>query len=379
MSERKRFRRVPRRRLPGALLSVSPCACRQARREAGLLDAAVAGEVGPRRRGRTLARARVARRASDDVVEVVVGEAAPDLVVRVRQATVQPEARRLDRPGGEHDDLRRCRRLCARARVAPRDRPRVSLGPHLHRKGVGDKRRRTPVRPAVGGQSHRHVADVRRALCLEVQRRLQRQEAALRTVAAERAALRARVHELLRLRRLAGRPVGLQDRVLLRAARGAGDVLGGLRRQADAARRPEEELLLRPQRRGLHGQRVLDPFVVRDQVAITREHVGHRARRVAEVVQRGAADAGCLPHEAVLWEIARPRCLRAVAGTEAEDSGRRVVGRVLVVRPLALGVLPGGAGLEQQHVEAARRELLRDHRTAAARADDDDIRHASSL
>ena len=66
-----------------------------------------------------------------------------------------------------------------------------------------------------------------------------------------------------------------------------------------AARR---NLFLRSHRRGLHRQRVLDPLVVRDQLAVAegdrmvavvgggistcvvREHTRHRARRVAKVV-----------------------------------------------------------------------------------------------
>ena len=153
----------------------------------------------------------------------------------------------------------------------------------------------------------------------------------------------------------------------------------------------EKDVLLRPHRGCLHRQRVLDPLVVRHELAIAeREDVaavvrirvrarvvgectGHRARRIPEVVNGGAADAGGLPEEAALREITGPRRLRAVAGAEAEDAGCRVVRLVLVVRPLAFAVRERRSGFEQQHVEPPSGELLRDDRPSAPRADNDDV------
>ena len=84
----------------------------------------------------------------DEVVEVVIGEAAADLIVRVRQAAVQPQPRRLDRPGGEHDDLRLLGRRPAGAvlrHVIPV--ACASVGLDADRERVGDQRHGLPARP----------------------------------------------------------------------------------------------------------------------------------------------------------------------------------------------------------------------------------------
>src|SRR4051812_33596653 len=91
---------------PLRLIAVRQTLCLQTRRDPGLLDAAVPGEVGARRGRCAPAGTGVVREAPDDEVEVVVGEAAADLIVRIRQAAVQPEPRRLERTGCDDDDLR---------------------------------------------------------------------------------------------------------------------------------------------------------------------------------------------------------------------------------------------------------------------------------
>src|SRR5205823_14857720 len=62
-------------------------------RDAHVLEAAVAGEVDPRRGARALARARVVGEHSDQPVEVVVRVAAAHPVIGVREARVEPQAR----------------------------------------------------------------------------------------------------------------------------------------------------------------------------------------------------------------------------------------------------------------------------------------------
>src|SRR5580765_1063114 len=96
-------------------------------------------------------------------------------------------------------------------------------------------------------------------------------------------------------------------------------------------------------------------------------------------MDRRAADACRLPEETVLRQVTGPRWLRAVAGAEPEDAGRRIVRLVLEVRPLALAVLEASAGLEQQDVETTCGELLGHDRTTAACTDDDHVRHSGRL
>src|SRR6476620_11386430 len=93
----------------------------------------------------------------------------------------------------------------------------------------------------------------------------------------------------------------------------------------------------------------------------------------------GAADACRLPEKTVLRQVTGPRWLRAVAGAEPEDAGRRIVRLVLEVRPLALAVLEAGACLEQQDVETTCGELLGHDRATAACTDDDHVTHSGRL
>src|SRR6476660_7009836 len=93
-------------------------------------------------------------------------------------------------------------------------------------------------------------------------------------------------------------------------------------------------------------------------------------------MDRRAADACRLPEETVLRQVTGPRWLRAVAGAEPEDAGRRIVRLVLEVRPLAFAVLEAGAGLEQQDVETKCGELLGHDRATAACTNNDYVRHS---
>ena len=108
--------------------------------------------------------------------------------------------------------------------------------------------------PAIGGQSHRHVAVVHRAFGLQVARRAQRQVAALKAVAAEYAAPRDRKLDESRVVRPARKALRLQDGVLLRPEPVAHHVLARLMPEADALGRVQEDLFLRPHRSGLTGR-----------------------------------------------------------------------------------------------------------------------------
>ena len=371
----------------------------QARADTGLLETAEPRIVDPRRRGRPLARPGVRLEASHDEIQVVIGQAAPHLVVRIRQAAVQPEAGSLDGTGGEDDHPGLLGRGLSGADVSPRDPgrghgPALTLALDTHRERVRDQRGGLATRPPVGGQRHGDIARVSRALRAQVARRLQRLDTALRTMAAECAALGTRVRELLAVSRTTGRPLGLQDCVLLRPECRPCDVLRGLDREAELRGGTEKELLLRPHRRRLHRQRVLDPVVVGHELPVTEwkevlavvragvgacvivEDAGHRPGRVREVVHGGAAHARRLPEKAVLRQIACPRRLRAIAGAEAKDPGGGVVRLVLQVRPFPFAVRELRAGLEKQHIESAGRQLFGDDRSRTARADDDDVTHA---
>ena len=128
----------------------------QPRRHAGLLEPAESGEVESRRRRRALARAGVRREPADEIVQVVIGQAAANLIVGIGQAAVQPQPGRLDRPGGEHDDVRLLGRQRAGASVPPRDAGGIrTIGLDAHREGVWDQRDRLPAGPTIGGERHR--------------------------------------------------------------------------------------------------------------------------------------------------------------------------------------------------------------------------------
>src|SRR5688572_24394741 len=109
-------------------------------------------------------------------------------------------------------------------------------------KGVRDQGDRPAVpRPAIGGQSHRYVAVVHRALGLQVARRAQRQVAALKAVAAEYTASRDRKLDESRVVRPARKALRLQDGVLLRPEPVARHVLARLVPEADALGRVQED------------------------------------------------------------------------------------------------------------------------------------------
>src|SRR5262249_60035121 len=135
-----------------------------------------------------------------------------------------------------------------------------------------------------------------------VARRAQRQEAALKAVAAEYAAFRARKLDESRVVRPAREAPRLQDGVLLRPEPVAHYVLARLVCEADALGRVQEYLFLRPHRCGLHRESLLDPLVVWDEFLIAERELvrpvvcrtvvarvvsksaWHGARRITEVV-----------------------------------------------------------------------------------------------
>ena len=369
------------------------------RTEANLLDGAVSREIHACGRRRALARVRAGPEASDHVVVVVVREAASHLAVRIRQSAVEPQPRRLDRPSCEDDELRLFEAAFFRGDATPRHtrcgqvRSAPSrLDPNGER--VGEERHRLPARPAIRGQGHRHIARVCRALRPQVHGRAHRLDAALRAMSAERAAFGLRIHEPAPVTRTPRGSFRLEDRVLLRPVRRARDVLRRLDGKTELSRREQEHVLLRSHRGRLHRQRVLDPLVVRNELSVSEwkdvlvvvqrrvgtgvvgEGARHGPRRVGEVVHRRSADAGRLPHVAVLREIARPRRLRSVAWTEAEDSCRGIVRLVLEVTPFLVALREPRSRLEQQDVEPARSKLLRNDGSSAAGADDDHVTHS---
>jgi hypothetical protein len=92
-------------------------------------------------------------------------------------------------------------------------------------------------------------------------------------------------------------------------------------------------------------------------------------------VIRGAADAGKLHHQHAGRDVAHPGRLRAIGGAEPEVAARGIVRVALEVAPVALRVGKSRTCFEQQHIEAARRQLHRDHGSAAAGAYNNDIAH----
>ena len=202
------------------------------------------------------------------------------------------------------------------------------------------QRDRLPARPTIGGERHRDVAGVRRPLRAQVARRLHAARYSPAGSGRRTCSPSLRVRELLAIARPPGRALRLQDRVLLRAVRGAGDVLRRLVRQPELGRAREEALLLRPHRGRLNRAACARPTrstgSVRGSRRARREHgrtqsrVGacvvrersrHRARRVGEVVQGRTADTRRLPEEAVLRQVACPG--RLACGRRARSGRRR--------------------------------------------------------
>ena len=231
--------------------------CLQPRRDPDLLDRAVRGKV--RARGGRRALARPGVRPSRPTTKSRKWSVKPrptwssgfgsPLFSHSRGVSIGPAASTTTCASSVVAPVRVFRQVTPRARP-----PSVSTGPRTH----PERRDRLAARPRVGRERHRHVARVGRALRPQIARRLQRQEAALRTVAAERAALRTRIDELLRLVRPPGRPSGC--RIAFSCGRTRHARCPWTSAPAGQSRWPREELLLLgAHRRGLDRKRVLDP------------------------------------------------------------------------------------------------------------------------
>src|SRR4030095_12054889 len=111
-------------------------------------------------------------------------------------------------------------------------------------------------------------------------------------MSAERAPFGERKHEFVGIAGFAGDALRLKDRVLLRTKGRLCDVLRRLEWKPELARAVEERFFLEAERCGLHRQRSLDPFVVRNQIAVAKREQGRHAepRRIWPVVgqERGS-------------------------------------------------------------------------------------------
>src|SRR5262249_48095599 len=156
-----------------------------------------------------------------------------------RQTAVQPEARRLDRAAGKHDDPRfLCQQVTAAANTPGHGASNALLvGSDSHRTSICKERCRFAcARPAVRCQRHRHVAHAGSALSFQVDWCRKRLEASLQAVAAESASTRARENEFASI---CGPPRGsfrLENCVLLRSKCRADNILAVLERQPDQLR-----------------------------------------------------------------------------------------------------------------------------------------------
>src|SRR6188474_3813046 len=118
--------------------------------------------------------------------------------IRIRQAAVQPQPRRLHCAAGKNDDVCvLCEQLTARTNPpgdATRDERRISAD--TNGKCVWYESDWPAVaRPQIAGQRHRNVADSSRSFGLQIDWRTQWLETTLRAVATERAPLRARKYQ----------------------------------------------------------------------------------------------------------------------------------------------------------------------------------------
>ena len=88
-------------------------------------------------------------------------------------------------------------------------------------------------------------------------------------MATERTSFSSRKQQPLRVVRPAGIATRLQDCVLLRAERGASDVLGSLDWETELLRASEENFFLNTHRSRFDRQSVLNPLVIRQKFAVT--------------------------------------------------------------------------------------------------------------
>src|SRR6266545_3342574 len=201
----------------------------------------------------------------------MIGQTAARPSVWIREAAVEPQAWRFYRATGEDNYLRFFGNDLTSRSDAPCDAARDRLCVRVDSRcecirQQGD--RSASGRPAVARQGHGNVADRRGPLGLQVDRRTQWLETALRTVATKRTSLSTRKHQPVWIARSASVAARLQDRVLLRPERGARDVLGPFDRKAEILCALKEDLFLKTHRRGFNRQGVLDPFVIREEFAI---------------------------------------------------------------------------------------------------------------
>ena len=87
-------------------------------------------------------------------------------------------------------------------------------------------------------------------------------------MATERTPFSKRKHQPVRIARSAGIATRLQDRILLRAERGARDVLCPLDGKTEILCAVEKYLLLETHRCGFNGQGMLDPRVIRQEFPV---------------------------------------------------------------------------------------------------------------
>ena len=202
----------------------------------------------------------------------MIGQSAADPSVRVRKAAVEPQAWRFHCAAGEDDHLCFFRNDVAGRSDAPCDtaRDRLCVRVDTRRECIRQQRDRSPSgRPLIARQRHRNIADRRGALGLQVNRRTQRLEAALRTMAAECTSLSEWEHQHARIARSACIATRLQDRVLLWPECSARDVLRRLHRKTEMLCASEKDLFLETHRRGFNRQRVLNPIVIRQELPVT--------------------------------------------------------------------------------------------------------------
>src|SRR4029453_19647511 len=90
-----------------------------------------------------------------------------------------------------------------------------------------------------------------------------------------------------------------------------------------------------------------------------------------------SANARELHEEHAARDVPDPRRLRAICRTESEVSAGWIVGIAFEMAPLAIDVGKQCASFDQQHVQPALRQLLRDDSSTSASTDDDDVTHGS--
>src|SRR5262249_45126466 len=104
-------------------------------------------------------------------------------------------------------------------------------------------------------------------------------------------------------------------------------------------------------------------------------HSWRRARRVALIVIRRPADPRKLHKQHARRDLAHPGSLGTICRAEPEIAERGIVGVTLEMHPIRLWRGKSRSCLQQQHVEATRRQLLGDHCAPTTCSDTDDVAH----